>query len=89
MKNNSVAVDMTAVAKIWSHSELLHKGEESEDGNLRGGDFVGYRRESLHHQFSFERESKIYGLTAGHLADIGDQLEILESQADEDSNYQH
>jgi hypothetical protein len=91
-ENNSVAVDTTAVAKIWSPQRASRVGikvRSLEDGNLRGGDFVlDTEGKACTISFLFERESKIYGLTAGHLADIGDQLEIFaESQADEDSNY--
>lgn len=91
-ERDSVAIDTTAVSKVWSPqraSRVAIKVRSLEDGNLCGGDFVlDTDGNACTISFLFEKQRKVYGLTAGHLADVGDNLEIFaESQADEEGNY--
>lgn len=91
-ETNSAAIDTTAVGKIWSPQRASRVGikvRSLQDGNLCGGDFVlDTDGSACTISFLFEKDGKVCGLTAGHLADVGDNLEIFaESQADEEGNY--
>ncbi|CAB9524891.1 expressed unknown protein [Seminavis robusta] len=80
-ETNSAAIDTTARVG-------LKKVRSLQDGNLCGGDFVlDTDGSACTISFLFEKDGKICGLTAGHLADVGDNLEIFaESQADEEDS---
>ena len=76
-ENNLVPIDMTAVCfSCWE------KGQKSlEDRNLRGGDFVldgdGNVCTIRFHCLRKKVLPKVYSLTAGKLADLGDSLVIF------------
>ena len=91
-ETNSAAIDTTAVHKIWSPQRASRVGlkvRSLQDGNLCGGDVIlDTDGSACTISFLFEKDDKVYGLTAGHLADVCDNLEIFaESQADEEGNY--
>ena len=85
-------IDTSTVAKLWSPQRASRPGIKIRslvDGNLRGGDFVlNADGDACTISFLFEKDNNIYGLTAGHLARVGDNLEVFaESTADNDGTY--
>jgi len=59
------------------------------DGNFRGGNFVlDADGNACTVSFLFKEGNKIYGLTAGHLAEVGEALEVFaESTVNDEGNY--
>ena len=76
-------IDIEAVAQTWSpESFRLNRRDKKvtslQDSNLRGGNFVldcDGRATTL--SFAFEKDGALYGLTAGHLADVGDSIFVF------------
>jgi hypothetical protein len=75
--------DVEAVAETWSpESTRLNRREKKvtslEDSNLRGGNFVlDCEGNATTLSFAFEKDGALYGLTAGHLADVGDSIFVF------------
>ena len=85
--------DRAVVAQHWSPQRASRVGikvHSLADGNLRDGDFVlDADGNACTISFLFKKDDKVYGLTAGRIADMGDQLEVFgESKADDQGNYQ-
>lgn len=79
----SKLINANAVAQTWSPDfTRLNRREKKvsslEDSNLRGGNFVlDCDGNATTLSFVFEKEAKLYGLTAGHLADPGDPIFVF------------
>lgn len=73
-------IDIQAVANSWSPAATRHNRTENkvsslEDGNLRGGNFVlDGDGNAATLSFALEVDGSVYGLTAGHLADVDDSI---------------
>jgi hypothetical protein len=74
-------IDFEATSQKWSPHRLERtekKVRSLQDGNLRGGDFVlDVTGGATTLSFLFEKDSKVYGVTAGHLADIDDPIFVF------------
>jgi hypothetical protein len=76
-------IDIQATSATWSPPDArLNRPEKTvsslEDGNLRGGNFVlDCEGNATTLSFAFEKDENIYGLTAGHLADVGDAVFVF------------
>jgi hypothetical protein len=74
-------MDTAVVANTWSPRRASRGGikvRSLADGNFRGGDFVlDTDGNACTVSFLFEKDNKIYGFTAGHLAEVGEPLEVF------------